>query len=146
MPTSFQTRIKAIGNNPGIEVPAANMAELSARKTPAVQVTMGNYSYRSTVAVMGGAFMIPLSAAHRKAAGLQADDPVLVTLELDLEPRTVTPPHDLTDALDRAGVRSAFEKLAFSKQKEFVRQVEEAKAPETRARRIEKIVAGLQGT
>lgn len=143
MKTTFTTTIKAVGNNTGIEVPAKNIAELGESKKPAVKVNVGNYSYPSTVAVMGGKFMIPLSKAHREAAGLKAGDKVTVTLELETTPRTVDVPDDLAKALTKAKLKEAFEKLAPSKRKEFVRQVVEAKAQETRERRIEKIIAQL---
>jgi uncharacterized protein YdeI (YjbR/CyaY-like superfamily) len=87
--------------------------------------------------------MISLSKAHREAAGLKAGDKVTVTLELETTPRTVEVPDELAKALSKAGARKTFDALAPSKRKEFVRQVAEAKAPETRERRIEKIVASL---
>lgn len=143
--TTFTTNITGTDGTPtGIEAPPEAIAALGTKKNPAVKVHLPGYSYRSTVAVMGGKFMIPLSAAHREAAGLKAGDPVEVTLELDLEPRTVEIPADLAAALaDKAGATAAFDALAFSKRKELVRQVVEAKAPETRARRIVKIVSEL---
>jgi antitoxin component of MazEF toxin-antitoxin module len=140
MKTTFTTTIQATGNNTGIEVPPENVAELGSSKKPAVTVHVAGYSYPSTVAVMGGRFMIPLSKAHREAAGLSAGDAVEVTLELETTPRTTHIPDDLKAALVNVGAEAAFEALAFSKRKEFVRQVEDAKTPETRARRIEKIV------
>ncbi len=143
MKTTFTTSIKAIGNNTGIEVPAKNIAELGESKKPAVKVTVSGYSYPSTVAVMGGKFMIPLSKAHREASGLKAHDKITVNLELETAPRTVDIPKDLVTALSKAGVKEAFDDLAFSKRKEFVRQVEEAKTQETRERRVAKIVTEL---
>ena len=89
--------------------------------------------------------MISLSAEHRAAAGVQGGDEVEVSVRLDLEPRTVPVPPDLRAALTEAGVLEAFEKSAPSRKKEAVRQVEEAKTPETRARRIAKVVEGLSG-
>ena len=145
MQTTFATNVIGTDGSPtGIEVPSESIAALGTKKTPAVKVNLPGYSYRSTVAVMGGKFMIPLSAAHRTAAGLKAGDPVEVTLELDLEPRTVEIPDDLAAALaQKSGATAAFDALAPSKRKEFVRQVVEAKAQETRERRIAKIVAEL---
>ncbi len=88
--------------------------------------------------------MIPVSAAHRAASGLKAGDKIDVTLELEVAPRTVEIPADLLAALSKkAGVKAAFDALAPSKRKECVRQVVEAKAQETRERRIAKIVADL---
>jgi bifunctional DNA-binding transcriptional regulator/antitoxin component of YhaV-PrlF toxin-antitoxin module len=143
MKTTFTTNIKAVGNNTGIEVPAKNIAELGESKKPAVKVNVSGYSYPSTVAVMGGKFMIPLSKAHREASGLKGGDRVEVTLELETTPRTVDVPDDLAKALSKAGVRKIFDASAPSKRKEFVRQVEDAKTQETRERRIDKIVASL---
>lgn len=143
MKTTFTTNIKAVGNNTGIEVPAKNIAELGESKKPAVKVTVSGYSYPSTVAVMGGKFLLPLSKAHREAAGLKANDKVTVTLELETTARTITVPDDLAKALTKAGISKTFETLAPSKRKEFVRQVEDAKTQETRERRIAKIITEL---
>jgi bifunctional DNA-binding transcriptional regulator/antitoxin component of YhaV-PrlF toxin-antitoxin module len=143
MKTTFSTTIKAIGNNTGIEVPATNIAELGESKKPAVTVNVSGYSYPSTVAVMSGKFMIPLSKVHREAAGLKAGGKVEVILELETTPRTVDVPEDLASALMKAGTKKTFETLAPSKRKEFVRQVEDAKTQETRERRIEKIITQL---
>ncbi len=143
MKTTFYTTIKALGNNTGIEVPEKNISELGSSKKPAVNVNLSGYSYQSTVAVMAGKFMIPLSAAHRAASNFKAGDGITVTLELDLEPRNVELPEDLALALEQSGTRAAFDSSAPSKRKEFVRQVTEAKTQETRARRIEKIVRQL---
>jgi uncharacterized protein YdeI (YjbR/CyaY-like superfamily) len=107
-------------------------------------VSLNGYTYRSTVAVMGDEFLLPLSAAHREATGLSAGDQVEVTLELDLEPRTVEIPDELRTALSaHEGAIDALEALAFSKRKELVRQVDDAKTQETRDRRISGIVANL---
>jgi hypothetical protein len=142
--TFITTLLKADGlNATGIEVPADVITALGSTKKPPVIVRLaGGYSYRSTVAVMGGVFMLPFSQEHRAAAGIKPGDALEVTLELDSEPRTVEVPDDLTVALSgKPGAKAAFDEQAFSKRKEFVRQVEEAKTAETRERRIAKIVA-----
>jgi hypothetical protein len=146
MKTTFSTTVKAIGNNTGIEVPAENIAALGSSRKPAVKVNLSGYKYQSTVAVMGGKFMVPLSAAHRASSGLKGGDPITVTLELDTSSRDVELPSDLAAALEESKLMAAFEKSAPSKRKEFVRQVTEAKTDETRARRIEKIVTQLKET
>jgi Bacteriocin-protection, YdeI or OmpD-Associated/Domain of unknown function (DUF1905) len=143
MKTTFNTTVKASGNNTGIEVPEKNISDLGSSKKPAVIVNLSGYSYQSTVAVMGGKFMIPLSAAHRTASKLAAGDAITVTLELDLEPRSLELPEDLAFALEKSGTRAAFDSSAPSKRKEFVRQVMDAKTQETRTRRIEKVVTQL---
>jgi hypothetical protein len=131
-------------NTSGIEVPPAVIEALGAGKKPPVKVTIGAYTYRSTVAVMGGKYLVSLSQANREAAGVKGGDTVDVTLELDTEPRTVDVPEDLAAALSaKSGAREAFDKASPSARKEFVRQVVEAKAQDTRERRIAAIVAKL---
>ena len=132
-------------NVTGIVVPNEVVEALGGSKRPPVKVTLNGYTYRSTVATMGGRFMISLSGEHRKAAGLVGNERLEVTLELDTEPRETQVPDDLKAALVKAKVLPIFEKFAPSRRKEFVRQVVEAKATETRQRRIEKIVSSLKG-
>jgi hypothetical protein len=127
----------------GLQVPDDVVTALGSGKRPAVTVTVGGYSYRTTVAPMGGAFWIPLAAEHREAAGVAAGDEVDVVIELDSAPREVPLPTDLTAAFDD-DVRARFDALAFSHRKEWVRWVEEAKKPETRATRIERTVESLR--
>lgn len=146
MAVKFTTTIlQAEGlNATGISVPPEAIETLGKGKKPKVTVTLNGFTYRSTVAAYGDVFMLPLSQERRAAAGVKAGDQVEVTLELDLEPRTVDVPDDLAAALSaKPGATAAFDALAHSKRKEFVRQVEEAKAQETRERRIAKIVAQL---
>jgi hypothetical protein len=130
----------------GIQVPQEAIRALGSGKKPRVKVSLNGYTYRSTVAVMGGEFLIPLAKEHRTAAGVQAGDTVEVTLELDTEERTVEMPVDLAAALSEHGVKERFDQLAYSVRKEHVRQVTTAKAEETRRRRIEKIVSTLSTT
>ena len=145
-PVRFHTTILQTGKNTtGIQVPEEIIEKLGAGKRPLVKVTIKDYTYRSSVAVMGGKFMISLSAAHRQAAGVVGGEKADITVELDLEPRTVELPDDLEKALKAAGALEAFESSAPSMQKEYVRQVESAKAQETRERRIAKIVEKLRG-
>ncbi|MGI8755889.1 MAG: YdeI/OmpD-associated family protein [Acidimicrobiales bacterium] len=129
----------------GIEVPASVVEALGSAKQPAVVVGVGGHSYRTTVAVRGDQYWVPLSAENRTAAGVVAGDDVDVDIALDAAPRTVVVPPDLTKALDAdATVRVAFDRLAYSHRKEWVRSVEDAKKPETRQRRIAKAVDALR--
>jgi len=129
----------------GIPVPDEAVVALGAGKRAPVKVTINGYTYRTTLAVMRGTSMLSLSAQHRDAAGLAAGDTVDVTLELDTEPRTVEVPADLATALSEHGVREAFDALSNSARKEHVRQVESAKAQETRDRRVAGIIEKLGG-
>jgi hypothetical protein len=128
----------------GIPVPAEVVASLGTSKKPAVKVTIGGYTYPSTVAVMGGQFLIPLSAEHRKGAGVSAGEEIEVDLVLDNEPREVAVPPDFAEALDREpAARSFFDRLSYSNKRRFVLSIEEAKTAETRQRRISKAVLNL---
>jgi len=128
-------------NATGLDVPAKIVESLKAGKRVKVNVTINGYTYRSTVSVYGGRYMLPLAKVHREAAGVKGGQSVKVTLEVDAAPREVEVPKDLAAALKKAGAREAFDAQAFTHRKEHVRAIEEAKAPETRARRIEKAVA-----
>lgn len=128
----------------GIQVPVEIITALGSGKKPKVKLTLNGYTYRTTVAVVGGAFMLPVSAEIRQAAGVKGGDTVDAVLELDTEPRTIEVPGDLSAAFAmHPGAREKFDALSFSVRKEFVRQVESAKAVETRERRITGIVAKL---
>src|SRR5690606_12894666 len=144
MPT-FRTTLLLEGKTAtGIKVPAELVASLGSHKRPPVRVTIGSYTYRSTVAAYGDVFMLPVSAENREAAGIKAGDEIEVTIELDTEPCTVEVPNDLATALtEKPGAREAFDALSYTMRKEYVRQVETAKAQATRERRIAGIVAKL---
>jgi len=128
----------------GLAVPDDILAALGPSKRPAVRVTVGAHTYRTTVASMGGRFLVPLNADNRAAAGVQAGDDVDVDIEPDDEPREVAVPADLAAALVQdAEARAYFDQLAYTHRKEWVRWVEDAKKAETRAARITKTVASL---
>ena len=140
----FRTTVELGGKTAtGLRVPDDVVEALGGGKRPPVQVTVGGYSYRTTVAPMGGAFWVPLAAEHREAAGVQADEEVDVSVVLDTAPREVAVPEDLAAAFDDA-VRAQFDALAFSHRKEWVRWIEDAKKPETRASRVEKTAEALR--
>jgi hypothetical protein len=129
----------------GIEVPAEVVDALGSGRKPAVTVTINGYTYRSTVASMGGRYMLPVSAEVRGEAGVAAGDELAVDVELDTAPREVAVPDDLTAALDAdADARRFFDGLTYSNKRRIVLSVEGAKTAETRTRRIEKAVASLR--
>ena len=142
MPT-FTTTLLSQGNNVGIEVPEDVVASLGAGKRVPVVVTLNGHVYPSPIAVMGGRYLVPVSAQIRKDAGVAGGEEHEVTLEHDTSSRDTPVPDDLAAALDAAGARAAFDALAPSRRKEHVRQVESAKAEDTRARRVAKIVESL---
>lgn len=143
----FRTTLELGGKTAtGIQVPEEVVAALGSGKRPAVRVSLGHYTYRSTIASMGGRYMLPVAAEHREAAGLQAGDEVEVSLALDTEPRVVTVPSDLEQALAKSPAASlAFERLSYSERRRIVLGIEGTSNPETRRRRIEKATTQLGG-
>jgi len=127
----------------GIAVPDDVVAQLGAGKRFAVVVTIGDYSYRSTIGPYKGATMLPVSAAHRAGAGIAAGDTVTIGLEVDDAPRSVEVPADLAAALEAASLTGAFAALSVSNRRAHVVSVEGAKTAETRERRVLKVLAAL---
>jgi Bacteriocin-protection, YdeI or OmpD-Associated/Domain of unknown function (DUF1905) len=141
----FSTTMLQMGNNTGIDVPADVVAALGAGKRPPVVVNVNGYEYRSTVAPMGGKYLLPFSAERRKESGIQGGDAIAVELTLDTAPRTVEVPDDLQSALDASSAATAaWENLSYTHRKEHVRSVLDAKKAETRARRIAAVVTKLE--
>jgi bacteriocin resistance YdeI/OmpD-like protein/uncharacterized protein DUF1905 len=129
----------------GMVVPDEVVASLGKGKRPPVRVTINGYTYRSTVASMGGRFLVGVSATNRAGAGVAAGDEVDVDIELDTEPREVTVPPDLVAALDAdAAAKGFFDGLSYSQKQWFVLNIEDAKTEQTRQRRITKAVERLR--
>jgi hypothetical protein len=129
----------------GIRVPPEVVEGLGSGKKPAVSVTIHGHTYRSTIASMGGVFMLPVSAEVRASAGVAAGDEVDVDIALDTAPREVSVPPDLAAALDAdADARRFFDGLSYSNKRRIVMPIEGAKAPETRQRRVDKAVDALR--
>ena len=141
----FRTTVVLGGNTAtGMPVPADVVAQLGSKRAPVV-VTLAGYTYRTTVAPMGGEFFVPLSAEHRTNAGVAAGDDVEVDIERDDAPREVAVPQDLAAAIGEVKAAAAtFDKLAHTHRKEYVRWIEEAKRPETRVARVAKAVEMLR--
>jgi hypothetical protein len=140
----FRTVLGAEGSGVFIEVPL-DVPAVFGRARPAVRGTIDGHPFRSTVAVYGGRYYLPVKRALREAAGVAAGDAVVVELEADQEPRTVEPPADLAAAL--AGdpqAHAAFAALSHTHQREYAEWVAEAKRAETRRRRVEQAVAMLR--
>ena len=144
-PMRFQTTIELRGKTAcGISVPVDVVQGLGSSRKPAVSVTINGYTYRSTIASMGGEYMLSVNPEVRAAAGVRAGDEVDVDIELDTAPREVTVPPDFAAALDAdADAKRFFESLSYSNKRRFTLSIEDAKTPETRQRRIEKAVATL---
>lgn len=141
-PVAFRTTLSAFGNNTGIVVPSEVLERLGAGKRPSVAVTVNGYAFECTLGSMGGDSMIAFSAARRKESGLAGGDAIEVTLALADGPRAVEVPADFRKAMRATkGTEAFFAGLSNSLQRYHVDQIEGAKTPETRQRRIDKAVA-----
>ena len=114
-----------------------DLQEAFGRARPPVKVTIRGHTWRTTPGVNDGVGYVVVNRDVKAATGVDAPDRVRVSMELDTEPRTVRVPDDLQAAL-RADERAAeaFTAMSFTHRREYVDWVEEAKRPETRARRI----------
>jgi hypothetical protein len=138
---SFEVTLPASGPT-GIEVPPEVVESFNAGKRVPVIVTIGDYSYRSTVAPYKGPYMISVSAENRAGAGIGHGDTITVTLEHDMAPRTVEVPSDLQAAFDDR-TAAAWAALSFSHQKAHAQSILDAKSDETRARRVAAVIEKL---
>ncbi len=143
MTQSFRATIIQTGKTAcGIKVPEAVVAALGGSKRPAVVVTLDGYTYRNTVAPMGGGWWLGVSSEHREASGLKAGDEVSVTLALDAAPRELAIPPELAAALDAVpDAKTFFDGLSYSNKRVFTLSVEGTSNPETRARRVAKAIS-----
>lgn len=140
----FKTTIFQKGNNLGIEVPEAVIDHLGAGKRPPVQVSIKEHTYRSTVGVMNGKYLIPLSKEHRKCIQISGGELVDVRVKLDREPRSVLLPMVLEYKLkNNNSALEFYASLAPSSQKKISLLIESAKTEETLNKRVEKIASDL---
>jgi hypothetical protein len=129
----------------GVEVPSTVVDGLGAGKRPAVWVTINGHSYRSSIASMGGRFMLGVSAENREKARVAGGDVIDVDVQLDTAPRTVDVPKDFAAALRKEPkAKATFDGLSYSNQGWHVSSIEGAKTEETRQRRIAKSIAALR--
>jgi hypothetical protein len=141
----FRTKILPAGKTAaGIEVPVTVVAALGSSKRPPVRATINGFTYRSTVAVMGGKFMLGVSSEVRNSAGVAAGETVDIDLELDTEAREVPIPPDFAAALARdAKAKKAFDGLSYSKKLRLVIPID-VKAADIRKQRIAATIQKLR--
>ncbi len=141
----FRATIEGTGKTAaGIRVPAEVVVALGPSRKPAVRATINGFTYRTSVASMGGVFMLGIPPEFRVGAGVAPGDEVKVDLELDTQPREVSVPADFALALSHdAAAQRTFDALSYSNKRRLVIPIEDAKAAETRERRIAKTVAML---
>ncbi|GAB3632862.1 hypothetical protein GCM10027421_22150 [Microbacterium shaanxiense] len=140
----LKTVLEGHGPAAAIVLTDEQVASLGAGKAFPVVVDFGDRSIRLRLSRMGGQNFIGFSKAARAEAGVEIDEEIEVTISPDTEERVIEIPPALALALDAdPAIRAAFENLPPSKRKEMARQIEEAKAEETRSRRLQKIIDAL---
>jgi len=140
---TFTTTLVRDGSTCFIPIPFDPKPIFGKVRAPVI-VTLNGYTFPSTIASMGNGACLPLRRSHREAAGLDGTETLTVTLALDTAERTVTPPADLVKALKGTpGAWKKWQGLSYTHQREHVEAIEEAKKPETRARRISRAVRSL---
>jgi hypothetical protein len=126
-----------------VELPFDVKKEFGKARVP-VRISLNGYSYRSTVCVYGGKYFVPVRRSHREGAGIKEGGSIFVKVSRDDEARVIEPPHELAAALAKSrAAKVAWEKLSYTDKKERAQSILLAKKPETRARRLEKIMEGL---
>jgi bifunctional DNA-binding transcriptional regulator/antitoxin component of YhaV-PrlF toxin-antitoxin module len=142
----FRTTVQLDGKTAtGLLVPPEVVAGLGESRKPAVTVTLNGFTYRSTIASRGGRYLIPVSADIRKQSGVAAGDELEVDVELDTAPREITVPGDLAERLAaEPAVLDFFSSLSYSNKSVHTLSIEQAKTPETRARRVDKAMDTLR--
>ena len=123
----------------GITVPFDVEKVFGAKHVP-VKAEINGAVYRGSIVRMSGKYLLGIPKAFREEAGIAAGDNIVVTIELDDTPRTVEMPADLAEAVRKASLSAAWEKLSYTHKKEHVRAIEEAKQNATRLKRIERAV------
>ena len=135
--TTFTTTVRLVGRSALAFAIPIDVRAVFGRARPPVLVTINGHTFATTPGVRGGETYVVVNRDARAASGVSADEEVEVTLTLDTQPRVVKVPDDLAGALSAdPGAAAGFEALSYSHLKEYVDWIEEAKRPETRARRV----------
>jgi bifunctional DNA-binding transcriptional regulator/antitoxin component of YhaV-PrlF toxin-antitoxin module len=141
---TYETDVLGEGNHASLLIPQWVLDKLQTNKRAPLKVTINGHTYQSTAVGVDGECRVVFPSAERLAANAKAGDSVEVTLELDSGYRTVEMHPELDAALSKSDLAEVFSKLSYSKRKELARQVNEAKAEDTRQRRIEKVLEALK--
>jgi hypothetical protein len=141
----FEARLEGVEDSSAtfVRVPARVVKALGGRPRVAVRMAINGVEHRTTMCDMGIGPMVGIPATVRRAAGIARGDRIAVSLVVDPNERTVEVPGDVARAMS-AAERRAFDAMSYSHRKEYVLWIEDAKKPETRARRIAKAIDKLR--
>ena len=144
MSVTYETLVLGEGNHASLLIPEWVLEKLQTNKRAPLRVTINGHTYQSTAVGVAGECRVVFPSAERLAAKANAGETVQVTLELDSGYRSVDLHPELEIALTSADLEDVFANLSYSKRKEYARQVNEAKAEDSRKRRIEKVIEGVR--
>lgn len=142
----FQSRIYQVGILRCVDVPAEVSRALGGERYIPVVVRVGGGSGRSTLVPRGrGRHRLFLKQDLREAAAVDTGDELELAVERDPEPIAPGLPPDLESALNlNPGLLGQFFRETPYQQRAIVTWLEKARRPETRARRIRRIVRMLK--
>ena len=144
--TRFRAKVLAAGKTAaGVEVPEKVVLGLGSTRRPLVKATINGYTYRSSIAPMGGKYMLSVSNEVRSRTGVVPGETVDVDVELDTDKREVEVPPELAKALAKdAKAKKHFESLSYSRKYALAAPIANGKTPETRERNLAKAMAELK--
>ena len=145
MGVTYTTVIIPDGNHASLAIPDDILQQLGANRRAPLKVTVNGHTYQSTATAVAGECRVVFPSADRAAAGVEGGQTVEVHLDLDAGFRQVDLHAEFAAALQAAGLRQAFDALAYSHRKEHARAINDAKADETRQRRIAAALAKIGG-
>jgi hypothetical protein len=144
-PIRFVAHLESEPNGGRFVVIPLDLRELFGEHRPALRATINGYTFRTRGLRYGGRYLLGFSREVREAAGIADQDELTVDIEADTEPRTVTLPPELAEALASApDAQTFYDGLAFTHRREYAEWVGDAKKPETRSRRASEAVTRLR--
>ena len=140
----FKAKIVPMGDDHWscIRIPLNVEQEFGSKARVAVKGTVDGFPFRSSIFPDGsGSHFMMVNKAIREGAKVDTGDIVTIAMEPDTKARTITVPKDLKAALSRLpNLQSLFSALSYSHKKEYVDWIAEAKRPETRSARIQRML------
>lgn len=142
MKQKFTAVIKQHENINGAYIePPFDVEEVFGAKRVKVLATFDGIEYRGSIVRMDGCYMLGMTQDIRKTIGKNFGDSVKVTIEKDVDERTIEIPSDLSEALkDKPEADKTYENLSYTAKKDYISWITGAKKPETRLKRVESTV------
>ncbi|MEO6230277.1 MAG: YdeI/OmpD-associated family protein [Ferruginibacter sp.] len=148
---AFKAQLEIIGINPFVFVPTEILAEIfksSGKDKGAIPVsgTVNNKNYTQTLVRYKGDWRLYINTTMLPDSPKKIGMDILVTIQFDLNDRTLKPHPKLTKALnENKQAKKVFNNLSASKQKEIVRYISFLKSEESITKNIEKAIGFLTG-